>query len=154
MDYFKLAKDFLYYTHKCQNHCHQKKINEIMQGEAFVLLYLLDRGDCAMPREISEEMNISSARVAVILNNLENKGFIEREIDKSDRRRILVDLTEDGLELAKKHDGVVVDMTMQMLKMLGYEDAKELVRITKELAEIIPKIVPKITYAFESSHGK
>ncbi|NLK22290.1 MAG: MarR family transcriptional regulator [Epulopiscium sp.] len=94
-----------------------------------------------LPSDISNEMNISSARVAAMLNNLENKGLITREIDKSDRRRILVELTQDGIEFTKDRNKTVVNYTVRILKLLGEHDAKELVRIVGRLSELGPEIV-------------
>lgn len=141
MDYIELAKQFLNHSYQFKNRGHQKKIDETMQGETFVLLYILRQGDIVLPSEISNEMNISSARVAAILNNLENKGLITRRIDKSDRRKILVDLTQEGIESAEKHNQMVLNMTARMLELLGEHDAKELVRIMGRLAELAPKII-------------
>ena len=56
-----------------------------------------------------------------------------------DRRRILVDLTEAGREQAKKHYEMIMNITVNMLQYLGEEDATELVRIMKKLADRSPE---------------
>ena len=140
MDYNELAKQFLHNSYQLRSRSHQKKIDETMQGETFALLYILTRGGIVLPSEISNEMNISSARVAAILNNLENKGLIKRNIDKRDRRKILVSLTQEGIALAEKHNEMVNNMTARMLELLGEYDAKEFVRIIGRLAQLAPKI--------------
>ncbi len=141
MDYTELAKRFLRYSYQFRNCGHQKNINETMRGETFTLIYIFKKGDHVLPGEISNEMSISSARVAAILNNLENKGLIVREIDKSDRRRILVRLTQRGAALAKEHNQRIVNITIRTLELLGERDAKELVRITGRLAGLMNRIV-------------
>ena len=140
MDYAELAKQFLNNSYRLRGRNHQKKIDEVMRGETFAILYISKRNDMVLPSEVSNKMNISSARVTVILNSLENKGLITRQIDKSDRRQILISLTQKGAELAEKHDQMVLDMTARMLELLGEHDAKELVRITGKLAKLAPKI--------------
>jgi DNA-binding MarR family transcriptional regulator len=114
----------------------QKKIAESMQGEIFVLKYLFRKGDTVVPGDISDTMGISSARTAAALNNLEHKGFVTREIDKDDRRRILVKITPEGKAFAQKHLQDVIQNTAEMLSLLGEEDAKEYIRITEKLADI------------------
>lgn len=141
MDYTELAKQFLHASYHFRKHGMQRKIDETMQGEAFAILYILRQGGIVLPSEISNEMNISSARVAAMLNNLESKGLVSREIDKSDRRRILVDLTQSGRELAEKHHQHAVNATVRMLEMLGEHDAGELVRIMGRLAGLASKIM-------------
>lgn len=140
MDYTELAKQFLHNTYQFRTCGHQKKIDGTMQGETFALLYILKQGDIVLPSEISNEMNISSARVAAILNNLENKGYITRQIDKSDRRKILVELTRKGVRRAEKQNQMVISITARMLELLGEHDAKELVRIMGKLVKLAPKI--------------
>ncbi|HZK34910.1 MAG TPA: MarR family transcriptional regulator [Bacillota bacterium] len=138
MNYTELAKRFLHNSHQFKSYGHHQKIEESMQGEIFVLFYVSRQNNFTLPSEIGAEMNISSARVAAILNNLEKKGLITRQIDKSDRRKIIVELTKKGSEKAEKHNQTVISLTAQMLESLGEQDAKELVRITGRLAELAP----------------
>jgi DNA-binding MarR family transcriptional regulator len=115
----------------------QKDIKDALQGEAFALNYIARHGEEVIPSEIGHEMNVSSARIAQTLNSIEKKGWITRQIDLSDRRRIMVRLTSEGRKEAEKHYQVVAAIAADMLMMLGEEDAKEYVRITGKLADVI-----------------
>lgn len=143
MDYEDLAKQFLENSYRYRSHDHQKKFEDSMHGEAFAMSYILRQGCPVLPSDISSAMNISSARVAAMLNNLESKGLLTRQIDKADRRRVLVELTQDGIEFAKAHNSAVTNYIIKTLKSLGEHDAKELVRIIGKLAELGSKIVNK-----------
>ncbi len=136
MDYIKLAEEFFQKSYQMKKNNHQQMLDESLQGEIFTLLYLKVKNDYALPKEISEEMNISSARVASILNSLEEKALIKREIDKSDRRRILVTLTDLGKERALLHEEKVIGLIAKMLELLGEDDAKELLRITSRIVDL------------------
>ena len=81
-------------------------------------------------------MSISTARIAAALGSLESKGLITRQIDKDDRRRILVSLTPEGEETARKQQQNVLNNISQMLQKLGEHDAKEYVRIMGKIAEM------------------
>ncbi len=76
----------------------QKRIFNInLRGESSLLLYLYKRcKEDVTPGNISEDLMISTARVAASLNSLENKGYLTREIDKEDRRKIIIKLTIKG----------------------------------------------------------
>ncbi len=141
MDYAELVEEFLQYMHQFQKCHHQKRIDGIMRGETFVIIYIARKGRCVLPSEISTEMSISSARIAATLNSLDKKGLITRQIDVDDRRRILVDLTPSGKELAERHRQTAVTTTTRMLESLGDNDAKELVRIMAKLAKRVPEIL-------------
>ena len=135
MDYTELAKQFLNNTYQFRKGRQQKKIDETMHGEAFVIMYISKRGGDVLPSEISNKMNITSARVAAALSSLENKGLITRTMDPNDRRKILVDLTPAGKELAESYEQKALDGAKRMLEMLGEQDALEFVRILGKLAK-------------------
>lgn len=135
----QLAERFLQGMFLLRKSGPQKRIAESMQGEIFVLQCVYQyKGELA-PGEISNIMDISSARIAATLNSLEKKGLITRQIDLSDRRRIIVELTPAGEDRAEKHNQFVMEDTATLLGLLGERDATEYVRITERLAELIPK---------------
>jgi len=139
VDFEQMAQEYLetmYYMRKINSH---KEIHDSVHGENFVLLFISQRGGKVIPSDISNEMGISTARVAAALNSLEKKGLIIRRIDAEDRRRILIDLTDSGMEQVKNHYSMVLNMVKNMLHFLGEKDAKEFIRIMKRLAEKGPE---------------
>ena len=138
MDYRELAVEFMKTSHSMHKGRGQKKISDSMQGESFVLYYIANNEN-ATPSDISNEMNISSARIAATLKSLENKGLIIRRIDVEDRRRILIDLTEKGKIQVEQHNEMIMNTITNMLKFLGEEDAKEFLRILKKLSTKVPE---------------
>jgi DNA-binding MarR family transcriptional regulator len=140
MDYSALAVELLekmQALHKTGPHRH---IIERLQGGAFVLHYISRRGEDVLPGEISQEMGVSSARIAAALNSLEGKGLLNRRIDSNDRRKILVSLTEEGKACADDLYNAVLKTAVKLLEMLGERDAGEYVRLTGRIAENINNI--------------
>lgn len=136
MDYDQLSSSMLLSMKKIRDSQIQKQINASMQGEMFVLQYLAHQGHEMSPSEISDAMQVSTARVAATLNSLEDKGRITRQIDPDDRRRILVGLTSAGSQEAEEHSAMVLGNVAEILRGLGEQDAQEFVRIIGRLAEI------------------
>ncbi len=139
MDFERMAQEYLetmYYMRKMNSH---KQIHDSVHGENFVLFFISQKGGKVIPSDISNEMGISSARVAAALNGLEKKGLIVRKIDAEDRRRILIDLTDLGKEQVKNHYRMIMNMVKNMLQYLGENDAREFIRIMKRLAEKGPE---------------
>jgi len=136
MDYEDLAGKFLQKMQGFHKARPYKNIWESMQGEAFVLYLISLRDGDVLPGEISHEMDVSSARIAAALNNLEKKGLIARRIDESDRRKILVSITETGRETAERQSRAVTKGVAGMLSILGERDAVDFVRITGRVTEI------------------
>lgn len=137
MDYNKLAEEFMHKMFMLNKAKPKKDLNDSMQGEAFVLQYVFMHEGSVLPSELSNVMGISTARIAVTLNGLEQKGLVTRTIDASDRRRILVDITATGKEQAAARQKHMLEHAAKFLSLLGEEDAKEYVRITGKLAEMV-----------------
>jgi len=136
MDYSELALELLNKMQSFHRATPQKYINEALQGEAFVLYCIDLYGDDVQPGSISHKMDVSSARMAAALNSLENKGFITRQIDLSDRRKVLIRLTPAGKEQAGRNRQKVMEAITQVLQFLGEQDAREYIRIMGRLAEL------------------
>ncbi len=137
MDYESLAKTLLNRMYLLNKTRPQRSLNEEMRGEGFVLQYIIHHEGSVLPSEISAFMNISTARMAAALGNLERKGLVTRRIDPSDRRRVLVDLTDAGKAFASRKQQLMLRHTAQMLERLGETDAEELVRLTDRVMEIM-----------------
>lgn len=65
------------------------------------LLQLLIERDVWLPSELAERMSIDRPTVAVILRNLERKGWIHRKTDPENRRNVHVRITEAGHDKAE-----------------------------------------------------
>lgn len=138
MDYQALAREYMAVLYRMRKRKNDKKINESLRGEHFVMKYIAHHSGKVIPSEISNEMGISTARIAAALNNLEAKGLVTRRIDASDRRRILVELTSEGQAHIAQHEKIVLDTIAGTLKNIGEEDTVELLRILKKIAEHVP----------------
>jgi DNA-binding MarR family transcriptional regulator len=137
MDYDILAKEFIQNMRSAQTAGRQKSIQDGVRGETFVLYFIKENQGKTVPSQISEVMGVSSARIATALNSLEEKGFITREIDIEDRRKIIVRLTQKGTDHVEEWERKFIEDLKDTLIALGEEDAKELVRITGRLAEVL-----------------
>jgi DNA-binding MarR family transcriptional regulator len=140
LDYNTLAVELLKnmkVLYKSKTHKH---INEALYGESFVLQYISLNGGSVLPGDISLELKVSSARIAAALNSLESKGLITRQIDKNDRRKVIVEITSEGSETAEKHWNNIVCGASKFLSLLGEDDAKEYVRIMGKVTEVIPEL--------------
>ena len=113
-----------------------KPIISMLHGEIFILDYLERKNGTVLPGELSAMMRDSSARTAIALRNLEQKGYIERDIDKTDRRKILVSITDEGRDLAREGREAALNRMKHIVDELGEEDAGEFIRIAGRIAEI------------------
>ncbi len=133
MDYRTIAIELFDIRGKLMQIPVQKSINEFTKGEFAVLNFLYKSNGKAYPKELSRNMNVSSARIAAILKSLETKEFIIRTADAGDARQIVVALTEKGsCIILKKWERLIASAT-SILEKLGEEDTLELLRIQKKI---------------------
>jgi DNA-binding MarR family transcriptional regulator len=65
-------------------------------------LFALDQSEASTAGEIAETARLSPASVTGMLDDLERDGIVTRVRSDTDRRRVLVTLTDDGRALLKK----------------------------------------------------
>jgi len=107
-----------------------------MKGEGFVLHILSQTQGAALPSQLCGATQTSSARVAATLGSLEQKGYVTRETDPADRRRVLVRLTDEGRRAWEAMQGEMRGRLEGTLRELGEADTGELLRLAARLAEI------------------
>lgn len=136
MDYSDLARELAVKTATMFRSCWPKQLHSFIHGEMFILNHLHEIKGDAMPSELSAAMSASTARIAMALKSLEGKGLVLRNVDKTDRRKVKVTITEHGRELVKMHRSDIREKMEKILRELGEEDAKEYVRIAGRIIDI------------------
>lgn len=138
MDYRKYARELIGYmieNEQSFKFCHGD-ISEIARGEGAVLIYLMD-GDGVSASEISQRFDINTSRVAAVLNTLSKKGFIRRDVDPLDKRKIRVFITDKGKVFACERKNEIETYFGNLLEHLGEEDTKEYLRLSGRINQII-----------------
>ncbi|MGC6768966.1 MarR family winged helix-turn-helix transcriptional regulator [Enterococcus sp. LJL128] len=116
------------------------KIEKSNKGENIVIK-LLDRiGEPTSPKFIAESLNLSSARIAVVLGSLEKKKLIVRTMDPEDRRRINVTLTDCGKKAAHAEKKEMRDKIIKIFLQMGEEDTKKFIELTAKFVEYSRKL--------------
>ena len=106
------------------------------RGELCLLMYLKRRSDPVLPGELSEAMSVSTARITRLLNTLEDRGLIRRSIDLTDRRKIIVRLTEAGEEYLDAVYAHTHKRASAVIEALGAEDTEEFIRIAERIVDV------------------
>ena len=105
-------------------------------GESPVLQYLSDNPEEFNPSTLADKLGYTRPRMTRILDALVAKGYVSRRNDDRDRRKVLVRVTEEGIEHARRQgDGSVAAVASQ-LKALGGDNAAELVSVLEKAYSI------------------
>jgi len=76
--------------------------------------------------DISNHLNVAPPTVTQQINNLEANGYVQRSMDKEDRRAVRVTLTAKGEQALKEaHDALMASLT-GLVEYLGEEDSEKL----------------------------
>lgn len=108
-------------------------IDEGYKGMFVILRILNDNPSGVTSGEIAKEMSVSTARVASALNTLENKGFVLREKQTDDARKVVITLTESGALALEKRKEYVSEKIEPMLQNLTKEEAADLFKLLYKL---------------------
>ncbi|MBM7712421.1 MarR family winged helix-turn-helix transcriptional regulator [Enterococcus xiangfangensis] len=116
------------------------KIEKSSKG-ANIVIKVLDRlEEPTNPKYLAEALNLSTARIAAVLGNLEKRGLILRTMDPDDRRRINVSLTESGKKIAKAEKQEMRNKVVRVFEMMGEEDTRKYLELTAKFISYSKKI--------------
>lgn len=101
----------------------------------FLALQLIKDNEGLTAGELAKKFKVSTARVAVVLRNLEEKGYIIKQVDKSDKRKVIIKISELGLEKHRESSLKVLDKVLQLFENFTDE---ELVTFVNLLTKIKP----------------
>lgn len=123
------------------NHARREDLSQVFsQGEMRLLGCLNAGADGRTAGELSTLLDLSTARIAAILNNLERKGAITRARDTADRRRVVVRLTEQGRNEVQTSFNEAVACLSEVYRRMGEADTRELLRLSDRAGAIAQQI--------------
>ncbi len=110
---------------------------QVGMGAILTLLYEAEKTITA--GMISEAMGVSTARVAVLLRKMSEKGLITKEPHARDARVTVVRLTERGEDMARKREEAALSQIGEAIDKVGMERMLEFVRTSKEIRSVMKK---------------
>jgi DNA-binding MarR family transcriptional regulator len=86
--------------------------------------------------ELATAVGLSPGAVTTALDRLEQRGFVRRTRDSQDRRRVMVELTEDANRAAWEVYGPLGEMGAPMIEEMSDKDLATLIRFLRGGTEI------------------
>ncbi len=137
MDYEELAKKFCGMNFLCSRKKAGIEKTISVAGEEGVLLCIYSSERRVLGGEIAKELALSPGRTTNIINTLEKRGYVARENDEEDKRKVYISLTEEGeRHITGRYQDAVKSYSI-LFERLGEQDAKEYFRILKRIHEIV-----------------
>ena len=110
----------LHRTTHCTLHALSSMLADLSLGAAEInaLANLADRGALSVG-ELSAETGARATTLTGVLDRLESRGYLTRELDASDRRSFRLPLTEAGQQVAERVRAAVADLERDALARLS-----------------------------------
>ncbi len=103
-------------------------------------LCVLDKFNSINMTNLAKELMITKQQTTGIVNNLVNKGYINREVNPDNRKEILLSITESGNDTINTIKNHMTDKLYKYFNVLGYEDKRNIIESSKTIKETIKKI--------------
>ena len=117
----------------------QKNITAF-NGEQGRILHVLWENDGISNRELSKKSGLAMSSLTTMLERMEEKKLLERRVDKNDKRKILIFLTDYAKSLKSEYDEISDKMTE-----ISFEGISDEERLAFEAT------LEKVLYNFEKA---
>ena len=97
-----------------------------LTGPQLLSLLALAKEDTLKVSDIAHRVHLSASTIVGILDRLEEKGLVQRERSKHDRRQVHASITKTGRSLAMKSPSPLQDKLAEALKDLSDSEQKEI----------------------------
>jgi DNA-binding MarR family transcriptional regulator len=99
-----------------------------------------DVGECTV-NELKNILKLAQSTVSQHLSKLLKSGYIDLIIDQYDRRKTIVRITNDGIEILEKKKKEFIQKHCYYLELLDKEDRKKIVEAYEVISEITSKVI-------------
>lgn len=110
--------------------------NKLTPAQCRLLYILLDKSVCTVT-EVARNLYVTPSAITAIADRLIRRKMIKRRRDCQDRRTVEISITDKGKDIIVRIRQQVEDFYIPILRSLGKEDTKELIRLQKKMVQII-----------------
>lgn len=118
-----------------------KLSNELSQGEItipqhHILYYLRGKGEATMS-EVAAYLFVTPPAVTGLVDKLVKTNLVKRKFSSSDRRIIMISLTEKGKSVISKIKNQFNDLLLTILKEFSPEEKESFLKITEKMEKLL-----------------
>ena len=112
-------------------------------GQDRILIYLYKENDHILVGDLTNELQMSTGRIANILKELERKGYILRIQQREDKRKYEVCLTKRGENYSRELYADMVANHRALMEQLGETDGEQLLKLSEKVLRFRKTMVCK-----------
>jgi len=104
-------------------------------GQVFLLHFIRQESQCSVSK-LAEKMDVAASAITVMLDRLENHGFVVRTRDNVDRRVVMIALTDAGEETLNHVLNVRKQIMQNCLTQIESHELDSFIQTLEKLASI------------------
>lgn len=130
---------------KAMHQFHKLRLGDIMQdisgADFWTMRNIMDKGEDGkiMISELAKKTMVLPSAISRTLKRLEEKGYVERTVNKNDRRNTYVEITDRGREVAQEVREIMRDYGEAVLSKLDEEELSMLISYLNNIYDIAKK---------------
>ena len=115
---------------------HVMKVSGLTVPQLVIMIAIEDLGAVTV-RQVSQHVSLSQATVTIILNRLEDRGFILRSRNTADKRVVNSSLTEKGKEALLNTPPLMDGQFMRRYSKLDPKEREQILSSLQQLASLM-----------------
>ena len=116
-------------------------------------LDVIDRRGRISAGQLAVEAGLTTGAITAVLDRLEARGYVRRVPDPNDRRRILVEVTEEQRQLAYRLYGPLHEMTDGWIERLDEKELRLLIEFNRLGSEVNERRAAELRAESEAGSG-
>lgn len=121
-----------------------RKFNNDNAGIHCMLRYLATLDKPVSAGEISEFMNVSTARVSTLLRKMYDKGYIVRKKSTEDARKLMISLSNRGRQEDRKCTDEMIEIFRKIIDKVGKDRMEDFISVSHEIRDIVQDEIKNI----------
>ena len=115
------------------------KFKELSKNQPMVIKIIGIEGEI-MPSTLGKYTGMEKSNLTRMVDDLEKKGIVFRKTDPEDRRKVLVSLTEKGLDCYNYLSQITTEMAEEILQFVDDKDVEDYMQSLETIVKILRKI--------------
>jgi DNA-binding MarR family transcriptional regulator len=115
------------------------KFKELSKNQPIVIKIIGIEGEI-MPSTLGKYTGMEKSSLTRMVDDLEKKGIVFRKTDPEDRRKVLVSLTEKGLDCYNRLSQITTEMAEELLQFVDDKDVENFMHSLETIVKILRKI--------------
>ncbi|SDN28249.1 DNA-binding transcriptional regulator, MarR family [Paenibacillus sp. yr247] len=120
-------------AHRKISHTVLSQLNSELTGPQLFMIFIISKEGTLKQTHLADKLGVKPSAITVMIDRLVQSGHVVRKHHETDRRIVLVEVTEAGKEVLKKAEDVQKQVIARGLSQLPPEEMRILVSAFEKL---------------------